>query len=249
MIFSGFYDLVEEKNARLKVKELSPRVNILSGRLFINYSTRYTNGDMTMGFGEFIITDVRFDNVKSEILFDMEIYDGRKHDNLFKEKSFFDLVYERMLGSLTPLEMRKLFRRDVNKNSILTKLFNRFTFVNVWLNNVGAMGHSINFLYAMPAEIGYSLEMYPYGNKWDKLIVPKNLSLLNEAQDNLIRSIIVDIFESNLDLYNDPVYDKFMTENNFDILNEVAEEIELLQSEDEDLEDIEDEESEEQVDD
>lgn len=242
MIFSEFYDLVEMRDSRLKVKELSNTVNILAGRLFMNYSTHYVNGEMTVGFGEFIITDIRFDNVKSEILFDMEIYDGRKHNNLFKEQTFFDLLFERLLESLTLLEKIKLFKtKNPNKSGILMKLFNRFTFVNVWLNNVGAKGHNINFIYSMVPEIGYNSETYPYGNKWDKLIVPKNLSLLNENQDELIRKIILDIFESNLDLYNDPVYDTFMDEHNFDVLIEVAEEIELLQAEEEDTEETEDE--------
>ena len=248
MIFSEFYDLVEMRDSKLKVKELSNTVNILAGRLFMNYSTHYVNGEMTVGFGEFIITDIRFDNVKSEILFDMEIYDGRKHNNLFKEQTFFDLLFERLLESLTLLEKIKLFKtKNPNKSGILTKLFNRFTFVNVWLNNVGAKGHNINFIHAMVTEIGYNSENYPYGNKWDKLIVPKNLSLLNENQDELIRKIILDIFESNLDLYNDPVYDTFMDEHNFDVLIEVAEEIELLQAEEEETEETEETEDEDEA--
>ena len=115
MIFSEFYDLVEMRDSRLKVKELSNTVNILAGRLFMNYSTHYVNGEMTVGFGEFIITDIRFDNVKSEILFDMEIYDGRKHNNLFKEQTFFDLLFERLLESLTLLEKIKLFKTKKSK--------------------------------------------------------------------------------------------------------------------------------------
>lgn len=240
MIFSEYYDIVDTDGFNFVVRPLALEnntVKILSGRLFMNFSTRLINGEIALSYGEFIITDIRFDRVKNEVTIDMEIYDSRKHDNIFKEKNLFDVVFEKLVNNLSTIERFKLFKNKRHQKSlVLNKMLKEYAFVNLWLNNVGAAGHNINLLHSQATEIKGKEKFYPYGNKYDRLVVPQTLSLLNDNQYNLISTIILDIFDSNIVDVIDEGFDEFISNPKFQNLKILAEELE----EDEEPEEFED---------
>ena len=250
MIFQDYYDLAEffykkdlgygrKKMRRFRVQERDD-LKILKGRVTLSYSTRYNSGEVMLGFGEFIITDVIFDIVKSEIIFNMEIYDSRKHDNLYKTETLFDVIFKRLMANLTLAEKLRIFKTEhPNRMNMLNSLFRKYTFINAWLLNIGAMGNDINFFHCLPTDITASQDMGAL-SKFDKIIVPTNLSLLSEIQDTLISKIIIDIFDTNVDLLHDPSFDEFLNDYNFDELKTVALAIE------EESEDVEEEQEEQE---
>ena len=244
MIFQDYYDLIEfsmkergfgrKALRRFKVKEYD-NLKILKGRVTLNYSTRYNSGEVMLGFGEFIITEVICDVVKSEIIFNMEIYDSRKHDNLYKTETLFDVIFKGLMENLTFSDKLRLFKTESpNRMNILNSMFRRYTFINVWLMNIGAMGNDINFLHCLPTDVTSNQDMGAK-SKYDRIIVPTKMSLLSDIQDELVSKLIIDIFDTNVDLLHDPVFDEFMNDYNFEELKTVALAIE------EESEEIEDE--------
>ena len=165
----------------------------------------------------------------------MEIYDSRKHDNLYKTETLFDVIFKGLMENLTFSDKLRLFKTESpNRMNILNSMFRRYTFINVWLMNIGAMGNDINFLHCLPTDVTSNQDMGAK-SKYDRIIVPTKMSLLSDIQDELVSKLIIDIFDTNVDLLHDPVFDEFMNDYNFEELKTVALAIE------EESEEIEDE--------
>lgn len=248
MIFSSFYGLISSDKNRLIQEDISKKSKLASGRIFLQYSTRASDGSILNGFNEFTITNINCDIIKNEIVVEMELYDSGKHNNLYKDKNLLDVLFEKLIKNTSfGLKRKILGGKNPRPRDILDTLFKDYTFVNIWLNNVGAIGNYFQLSCCLKDEIICATTFKPYANKMDRLLILNNISQLTDIQHNLIGKIGLDLFNTN-DVNNiDEAYETFTTEHNFDILAGMANELmEEDEDQEEDLEELEDDQDEEE---